>query len=213
MRQRYREQDSQQRNDQQNSKSSNTAFESVMASNWARTEYATQLKHCFVEFEQIAECTLALENLTAQQAKAGRKSSCCAIAVGPRHLKLRYDEPKAKNTFNKFIKDNLVEFACTPRIEAEMKPLWLDGFARTQYIPEFRIIGKRSANEDLRKARTTATAAATKPLPELSKVVSRLFPTTVFQRDGSPPLSLLHPESQLPRKLGLRCPVRSDRRE
>ena len=83
-------------------------------------------------FEKVADRACALESLQAAQARTGRKSGCNAVAVGERHSKLRYDEPKSKNTFKKFIADHLFGFDCVPLIKAEMNDSWLQGSARTQ---------------------------------------------------------------------------------
>jgi len=85
-----------------------------------------------VGFEKAADRACALESLQAAQARTGRKSGCNAVAVGERHLKLRYDEPKSKNTFKKFIADHFFGFDCVPLTKAEMKDSWLQGSARTQ---------------------------------------------------------------------------------
>ena len=168
---RHHEQENQQQHEQQNSKTSSYAFVLAMTSSWASIEYTTVLKHCFVDFDKTAECTRALEKLVAEQARVGRKSGCCAISVGPRHLKLRYDEPKTKNTFKKFIRDHLSGFACVPRIQDEMKDSWLEGFARTKDRPLNRVSGKQQPNQASRKApQTTATTASSEPLPELDKL-------------------------------------------
>ena len=104
----------------------------VVELGWATAEHTAVLRHCYVGFEKAADRACALESLQAAQARTGRKSGCNAVAVGERHLKLRYDEPKSKNTFKKFIADHFFGFDCVPLTKAEMKDSWRQGSARTQ---------------------------------------------------------------------------------
>ena len=115
---------------------------------WTELHYDASICFCYVEFGTDAKCRDALASLGSRKSsRSNRQSECVVTPAGPRFLKLAYPQAKAKNTFQKYVRDHWPGAKCTPRLAIEVPAENLAVSVRTKDLPAHRFWKKRSIGQ------------------------------------------------------------------